>query len=254
MEKKKMTRAAAVELLKNRKVYVNGKSAEIQKKLFELGFEWPMDGKEVVNEDWPFLYTSDTKRIQCGTDMVQFSKDKNSEISYEEILAIDVVDELKENDIVVCGWHSEINSAEWISIVKEGSATEYEGKVTFILKSAYGNDGDLQFDTICDTQEWTHHATEEERQMFINVLKCSEDGRAKHILKEVLGVEECPFKPFDKVLVRDGYNEEWKPDLFWKKTDDNNYPYLAISNGGFAQCIPYEGHESLIDTNKSLEE
>lgn len=56
MEKKKMTKEAAIELLKNRKVYVNGKSAEIQEKLFELGFKWQGQGlARVINENSPFI-------------------------------------------------------------------------------------------------------------------------------------------------------------------------------------------------------
>lgn len=85
-----MTREAAIDMLKGRKVYVNGQSKEIQEKLFELGFEWANDGKKVVNENWPFLYTSDTKRIQCGNEMVYFSRAKNTEISAEEIISIEL--------------------------------------------------------------------------------------------------------------------------------------------------------------------
>lgn len=45
-----MTREAAIELLKNRKVYVNGKSAEIQQKLFELG--WKQWDTEMILSVW----------------------------------------------------------------------------------------------------------------------------------------------------------------------------------------------------------
>ena len=35
-----MTKEEAKEMLTNTKVYVNGKSKEIQEKLFEIGFKW----------------------------------------------------------------------------------------------------------------------------------------------------------------------------------------------------------------------
>lgn len=92
MEKKRMTKAEAIELLKNRKVYVNGKSAEIQKKLFELDFEWPGVGKEIINQSLPFIYTSHNY-ISGGDDMDNFIKDNCAEISAEEILAIEVVED-----------------------------------------------------------------------------------------------------------------------------------------------------------------
>lgn len=256
MEKKKMTKAAAIELLKNRKVYVNGKSAEIQEKLFELGFEWENHGKSTLYCYNPFLFTMEDKYITTNDDMIGFVSSKKTEISAEEILAICVVDELKENDVVHCYWKNAVGEyCEWLSVVKCGDKDSFDSKVSYCMgakgiRHLFG----LKFNALRDSQECCRPATEEEKKMLIDALKLSSDGRAKHILKEVFGVEDCPFKPFDKVLVRDGYNEEWKPDLFWKKTDDNNYPYLAISNRGFAQCIPYEGHESLVDTNKKPEE
>lgn len=244
-----MTKAEAIDLLKNRKVYVNGKSKEIQEKLFELGFEWLGVGKKVVNVDCPFLYTTD-KRISFGYDMELFLVDKRKELCYSEIIAIEVVEELKENDVVVSG-HDE---GEWIAVIRNGEAYNYQYKVFLFLKTPFVLNSILGFDSIANSQDWTRPATEEEKQKLIDALKLSSDGRAKQILKDVFCIDDCPFKPFDKVLVRDADNEEWKPDVFWKKTDDNNYPYLAISNGCFAQCIPYEGHESLLDTTKSPEE
>lgn len=159
MEKKKMTRESAIELLKNRKVYVNGKSAEIQKKLFELGFEWPCVGKEVIKQSCPFLYTS-SNSIFGGDDMIDFIKDDSIEISAEEILAIEVAEELK----------------------------------------------------------------------------------------EVFGIEECPFKPFDKVLVRNGNGMAWGARLF-----DRMYAgdYACTDSLCYKQCIPFEGNESLHGTADS---
>ena len=92
MEKKKMTKKEAFEYLKNRKIYVNGKSAEIQKKLFEVGFTWT-PGQLVSHEEMPFLYTSvNGGTLIHGSSMRTFSTMCNSEISAEEILAIEIVE------------------------------------------------------------------------------------------------------------------------------------------------------------------
>lgn len=54
--------------------------------------------------------------------------------------------------------------------------------------------------------------------------------------------------PFEnKVLVRDGNTDTWRPN-FWGFYNDNNkndYPY-ACCGTVFAQCIPYEGNEHLL--------
>ena len=46
-----MTREEAISFLDNTKVYVQGKSKEIQEKLFSLGFQWKFDGKKVRHEE-----------------------------------------------------------------------------------------------------------------------------------------------------------------------------------------------------------
>lgn len=197
-----MTKEAAIELLKDRKVYVNGRSKEIQEKLFELGFEWPDGGKKILKQDYPFIYTSQ-KYIKGGDSMICFIDDNNTEISAEEILAIDVVDELKENDVIVSGWSSDKEgSAKWISIVKSGSSDKYDSKVVLVLESICGQKGALRFDEMCETQEWTRPATEDEKRRLIDRLKHKDCDDARKILKEVFGLDDCLFKPFDKVLVR----------------------------------------------------
>lgn len=50
------------------------------------------------------------------------------------------------------------------------------------------------------------------------------------------------FKPFDKVLVRDGIGDKWLPDIFGYKIGNC---YYCISNY-WNCCIPYEGNEHLV--------
>lgn len=89
-----MTREAAIELLKNRKVYVNGKSAEIQQKLFELGWkQWDTDTNCNDHLDKPFIYIDDNMKISYDYDMRNFISYPNAEISADEIIAIEVVPE-----------------------------------------------------------------------------------------------------------------------------------------------------------------
>lgn len=91
----KMTREAAIELLRNKKVYVNGKSAEIQKKLFELGFKWSGNGNSYVAQelDRPFLFISSNMMISRSSSMEIFINNEFTEISADEITSIEVVPE-----------------------------------------------------------------------------------------------------------------------------------------------------------------
>lgn len=57
------------------------------------------------------------------------------------------------------------------------------------------------------------------------------------------------FKPFDKVLVRDGIDEKWSISLFSYHDEKKSqaFPYVCIS-GRYVHCIPYEGNEHLLGT------
>lgn len=60
------------------------------------------------------------------------------------------------------------------------------------------------------------------------------------------------FKPFDKVLVR--YDREcvWRASLFSNyRNNDGNFEYITVS-GSYEYCIPYEGNEHLLGTNKCI--
>lgn len=63
---------------------------------------------------------------------------------------------------------------------------------------------------------------------------------------------ECLFKPFDKVLVRDGEDMKWYCNFFSSYNDDIDYPYSCIDSS-YRNCIPYEGNEHLLGTTNSPE-
>lgn len=57
----------------------------------------------------------------------------------------------------------------------------------------------------------------------------------------------CPFKPFDKVLVRNYDNTVWFANYFSHYKDNNGYHYACIDDS-YIFCIPYEGNEHLLGT------
>lgn len=56
------------------------------------------------------------------------------------------------------------------------------------------------------------------------------------------------LKPGMLVLVRDAYNRKWKLNIFSHTEEDSNFPYICISEE-YAECIPFEGNEHLLNTD-----
>lgn len=91
-------------------------------------------------------------------------------------------------------------------------------------------------------------ATELEAELFAK-------HRSIRLKEEKEAREQPDFKPFDKVLVRDGKEYEWFPALFVRDRGEDfasRYNVLPLHSGkaaDFTQCIPYEGHENFAFTD-----
>ena len=84
-----MTKEEAKEMLTNSKVYVNGKSKEIQEKLFEIGFKWRGSIENIIRvENSPFLCIENS--ITHSDDMLVFKNSPLKEVSAEDILNIKI--------------------------------------------------------------------------------------------------------------------------------------------------------------------
>lgn len=109
-----------------------------------------------------------------------------------------------------------------------------------------------------DEGRWTYivkrRATETEKQELIEALKASKEPKAKEYLKRFFGVEQkqaCEFKPFDKVLVRLNEGSYWCADLYSYRDKMSGKHVCVGSAWNF--CLPFEGNEHLLGTNKNLE-
>lgn len=87
-----MTREEINKFLEDTKVYVNGKSEEIQKKLFSFGYKWATGETEVDCTEAPFLYISKNHCITKGRDMCIFTEHGYREISAEEIFSLKITE------------------------------------------------------------------------------------------------------------------------------------------------------------------
>ena len=80
-------------LLDNTKVYVNGKSKEIQEKLFSFGYKWNVTNSCIVcNTREPFLFINKNEGIQYENNMNFFNEHRYREITADEILSLEVTE------------------------------------------------------------------------------------------------------------------------------------------------------------------
>lgn len=86
-------------------------------------------------------------------------------------------------------------------------------------------------------------ASDEQRDKFIADMKKYYGGKYNPETLQVESVKpECPFKPFDKVLVRDEQEDLWYANFFAHyNEDDKCYPYSCIGTH-YRYCIPYNEH------------
>lgn len=107
--------------------------------------------------------------------------------------------------------------------------------------------------------------TEDAAQNYIKVIEEKNSGRFNLETLEFEKVQiqfkdnasnpstPCLFKPFDKVLVRDWENQKWHCNIYSHYSCNSHYPNVC-ADGGYKFCIPYEGNEHLLGTDKGVDE
>lgn len=83
-----MTQKEIDKFLADTKVYVNGKSEEIQEKLFSLGYKWSNGKVEVDYIESPFLFVCREKCFYRRNSMEDFINNDKREITADEILSL----------------------------------------------------------------------------------------------------------------------------------------------------------------------
>lgn len=105
-------------------------------------------------------------------------------------------------------------------------------------EDSFTNDGRVYFD-YPDAECVLFPSKDQRDWSKFGVIDQATDHEAKH-----------QFKPFDKVLVRDYNDNEWKCDFF---SNMNEHGYYNCINSWWHQCIPYEGNEHLLGTTNEPE-
>ena len=83
-----MTKQVLINLVSGKKVFVGTRSAEVQQRLFELGFEWELDPKkEVKHTDRQFMFLSNSgKRMAATNDFKKFDDKQKPRIDVDVIM------------------------------------------------------------------------------------------------------------------------------------------------------------------------
>lgn len=128
------------------------------------------------------------------------------------------------------GWESDDYTSFYASIVHHAEVDEWDEDIVFAVESFYKEYEEFARGFIVDAEE--HY-----------------NGKYNPDTLQVEPVKpECPFMPFDKVLVRDNEAQLWKANYFSHyEEDDEDYPYTCIDNS-YHCCIPYENNKHLLGT------
>lgn len=144
-----------------------------------------------------------------------------------------------------------------------------DGKVTVIGKLIGKEEGEL---TIGNQYEIENENFVTNETFFLNISLHKELREAtenevelfnKHCAiwekKEKEAMAQPDFKPFDKVLVRNGKKCKWLPAFFILDRGEEmawRYSVLPLRSGktaDFIHCIPYEGNENIAFTGYDIE-
>lgn len=93
-------------------------------------------------------------------------------------------------------------------------------------------------------------ATDSEKQQLFNAL--TKEGKAWDAKKkQIVNLKKYQFKPFEKVLVRDSYEDEWRASFFSNIRE--GYAKYVTTGLIWKFCIPYKGNEHLLGTTNNVE-
>ena len=152
--------------------------------------------------------------------------------------------------------------SDWTKFFKRGDVLRSKDGMYAIFKG-WANDDYTKFNTtidfyvfdasfnkevVCDTYCFVK-TSDEGRTMFISNAEKHYKGKYNPETLQVEPVKfECPFKPFDKVLIRDSKKQIWIANYFsLYNEDEKDYPYVCMG-GSYRFCISYEGNEHLLGT------
>lgn len=159
--------------------------------------------------------------------------------------------EFKDGDIIVTDAIISLCYAKCIFILKGDLSTNENQANSYVFYNVENNFVDFN---ILDTRIRDRNirlATEKEKKELFKAL--AKKGKTWNAEKKVVEdiKKEHQFKPFERVLVRDNRNEAWRAAFF---SYINEYKRYVTTSMAWKYCVPYEGNEHLLGTDKDVEE
>ena len=162
-----------------------------------------------------------------------------------ETLDIEKQPEFKDGDILVAEEDNYYDKVIFIAAIKDDIVSKvlinvrYEDYKVNYNEYRFGRNRNLRL------------ATDSEKQQLFDAL--TKEGKYWDTeKKQVMDLKEHQFKPFEKVLVRDSYEDEWRASFFSNIRE--GYAKYVTTGLVWKFCIPYEGNEHLLGTTNNVED
>ena len=153
--------------------------------------------------------------------------------------------EFKDGDIVVAEEDNYYDRVIFIAAIKDDIVSKalinvrYEDYEVNYNEYRFGHNRNLRL------------ATDSEKQQLFDAL--TKEGKYwDSANKQIVDLKEYQFKPFEKVLVRDSYEDKWRASFFSNIRE--GYAKYVTTGLVWKFCIPYEGNEHLLGTTNNVEE
>ena len=161
-------------------------------------------------------------------------------------LEIEKQSEFKDGDILVAEEDNYYDKVIFIAAIKDDIVSKalinvrYEDYEVNYNEYRFGYNRNLRL------------ATDSEKKQLFSAL--TKEGKAWDTeKKKVIDIKkEHQFKPFEKVLVRDSYEDKWRASFFSNIRE--GYAKYVTTGLVWKFCIPYEGNEHLLGTTNNVEE
>lgn len=157
----------------------------------------------------------------------------------------------------------------WSKFFKRGDIVYNPHSQMYAVFECWANDDYTEFNTttnyykdhtfgeeeVCDTECFVK-ANDEQKTLFIAAAEKHCGGKYNPETLQVEPVKvvdpKCPFKPFQKVLVRNDRENTWCANYFSHYLNNTDYHYACIDTA-YRYCVAYEGYGYLLGTNNRPE-
>ena len=160
-------------------------------------------------------------------------------------LEIEKQSEFKDGDILVAEEDNYYDKVIFIAAIKDDIVSKalinvrYEDYEVNYNEYRFGRNRNLRL------------ATDSEKKQLFSAL--TKEGKYWDTeKKQVMDLKEYQFKPFEKVLVRDSYEDKWRASFFSNIRE--GYAKYVTTGLVWKFCIPYEGNEHLLGTTNNVKD